>query len=103
MLIYALGLIKMKLHTMQAIIALQSQDELVLANCIFSYFKIPPLAFQVINKKATVPRAGVLVVPETFTSYAFGELKGIKNEGWGFSTWSFNVRDPHNKPYFLFM
>ena len=92
----------MKLEVATAIFALQAQDAPALASCIFTYFDLPALELEAITRGTGMPRAGIIVLPDAFTSYAFGELGGPSRRHWGFSSWSFSVRDPLGYPYLLF-
>jgi hypothetical protein len=92
----------MKLEIVDAMLALQAQDAPALASRIFYHFGVLPLELKTVIRGIVTPRAGVIVVPDKFMSYAFGELVGPNKKHWGFSCWSFSVTDPHDYPYLLF-
>lgn len=95
----------MKLNTIAAILALEAADKQQLTDCILQHFCIQGLF---VNIEQAAPRerarAGVVVIPEQYESFAFGLLYDpSKSPYWGFSHWSFWAKDQQNKPYFMFL
>jgi len=92
----------MKLEIASAMLALEAQDAVSLSRFIFEHFGVQPIELKAVHRGTGVPRAGIIVIPDKCMSYAFGELGGPSGRYWGFSNWSFNIKDRADYPYLLF-
>lgn len=94
----------MKLEVIAALIALDAKDADKICDSICNHFGFKITCPKTVLLNTSVrPRASIIVMPEIYTSYAFGELWGATYPTWGFSWWNFNIKDSNTDSYLMFI